>query len=177
MTLVYLRESRRRRKERGITMSLLPLVDYLSLRADDLHKGRNPELPVNQERDVARTRRESSNNARHQISDDDKVADSHAEALDRNRSVKDDGQVRICHLRQCRKRHMAPVNIPRASRLEVETKACCCTRPRDDKDAEEDAHFRERGRHGKEAGTENCTWSISVLLWTGVVEAYWCSPG
>lgn len=72
---------------------------------------------------------------------------------------------------------MAPINIPRASRLEVETKACCCTRPRDDKDAEEDAHFRERGRHGKEAGTENCTWSISVLLWTGVVEAYWCSPG
>ena len=79
-------------------MSLLPLVDYLSLRADDLHKGRNPELPVNQERDVARTRRESSNNARHQISDDYKVADSHAEALDSNRSVEDDGQIRICHL-------------------------------------------------------------------------------
>ena len=47
MTLVYLRESRRRRKERGITMSLLPLVYYLSLRADDLHEGRNPELPIN----------------------------------------------------------------------------------------------------------------------------------
>jgi len=98
MTLVYLRESRRRRKERGITISLLPLAHYLSVRADNLHKSRNPELPVNQERDVARTRRETSNNARHQISDDDKVADSHAEALDRNRSVKDDGQVRICHL-------------------------------------------------------------------------------
>ena len=30
MTLVYLRESRRRRKERGITMSLLLLAHYLS---------------------------------------------------------------------------------------------------------------------------------------------------
>ena len=79
-------------------MSLLPLVYYLSLRVDDLHEGRDPELPVNQERDVARTRRESSTTARHQISDDDKVADSHAEALDRNCSVEDDGQVRICHL-------------------------------------------------------------------------------
>ena len=145
-------------------MSLLPLVYHLSLRADDLHEGRNPELPVNQERDVARTRRESSNNARHQISDDDKVADSHAEALDSNRSVEDDGQIRICHLGQCRKGHMAPVNIPRASRLEVETKACCCTRPRDDKDAEEDAHFRKRGRHGEETGTENYpSWSTCFL--------------
>jgi hypothetical protein len=28
-------------------MSLLPLAHSLSLRADDLHEGRNPELPVN----------------------------------------------------------------------------------------------------------------------------------
>ena len=79
-----------------ISLDLLALLPHV--REYGLHERSNPELPVNQERDVARTRRETSNNARHQISDDDKVADSHAEALDRNCSVEDDGQIRICHL-------------------------------------------------------------------------------
>lgn len=148
-----------------MTMSLCWLVhDDLEFRVDTLHEGCDPELPVNQERDIPSTRCESANNSRHQIADDDKIADCHAEALDSDSGVEDDGQVRICHLGQCCKGYVSAINVSRASRLQVEAEACCCASPRDNEYAEEDAHFRKRGRHGEETGTENYpSWSTCFL--------------
>jgi hypothetical protein len=157
MTLVYLSESRRRRKDSGMTMSLVGQYLSLSTLASNLHESRDPELSVYQESDIASAGRKSSNNARHEISDNDKVADGHAEALDGDSGVEDDGQIRVCHLRQRRKGDMSAVEVSCASRLEVETEAGCCTRPCDNEDAEEDAHFRERRGHGEQTGTKNCT--------------------
>jgi hypothetical protein len=51
---------------------------------------------------------------------------------------------------------VSAINVSCASCLEVQTKACGCASPHDNEDAEEDAHFRERGGHREQASTEDC---------------------
>lgn len=102
---------------------------------------------------------ESSNNARHQVANDDQVTDGHAETLDGNGGIEQNGEVWIGELGQGSKRHGPTIHVSCASCLEVESKARRDACPCDDEDAEEDAHFGEGRGHGEEAGAEDCLLS------------------
>ena len=99
ITLVYFNESRRRRKESGIMISLYSSAFVLfSFRSLAVHERCDPELAIHEKTDISGTWGESNHDPRHQIPNDDQIADSHAKALDRNRRIEQDRQVRICKL-------------------------------------------------------------------------------
>lgn len=89
-----------------------------SVLKDNSHKRRDPELPVYQKRNVD-SRCESNHYSRHQIPNDDQVANCHAKALDRNSRIEYDGEVRIRELRKRSKRDMPAIQISCAASLEV----------------------------------------------------------
>jgi hypothetical protein len=65
-----------------------------------VHERSDPELPINQEGNVSSTWCETPDDTRHEVSNDDQVANGHAEALDGDGGVEDDGEIRIRHLRE-----------------------------------------------------------------------------
>jgi hypothetical protein len=67
----------------------------------DLHESSNPELTVDKEGYVVGAGHKANDNARHEIADDDEVADSHTEALDGNGGVEEDRDVGISELGEC----------------------------------------------------------------------------
>lgn len=89
-----------------------------------LHEGCNPKLSAEQELSLW-TVVESSDHPRHQISDDDQVADANAEAFDGNRRIKNYSSIRIGDLTQGEEAGRASVQIPRTSRLKVQAKTRC----------------------------------------------------
>jgi hypothetical protein len=83
ITLVYFKESRRRKKDRGITISLGMSVFRLSRSEHShSHESSDPELPIDKETDISSTGCEADHNPRHQVSDNDEIADCHPKALD-----------------------------------------------------------------------------------------------
>jgi hypothetical protein len=99
ITLVYFSESSRRRKDRGITISLAQCQCFsVYLTSSDLHKTSNPEMTVNQKVVISDCVIESPYNARHQISNYNQVADSYSETLDRNRRIEYHRGIRVCNL-------------------------------------------------------------------------------
>jgi hypothetical protein len=106
ITLVYLRESSLRRKERGITTSLNMSPKSatestklsIALRILYSHEGRYPKLSINQEWNISSSFIESPNYARHEIANYNQVTDTNAKALDGNRSIKDYGCIGVCDL-------------------------------------------------------------------------------
>lgn len=64
-----------------------------------VHESSNPKLSVNQKIDTSRAWSKANYHSRHQVSNNNEVADRHAKALDRNRSIEYDGEIRICELR------------------------------------------------------------------------------
>ena len=99
ITLVYFNESRRRKNDKGITISLGMLDSAPNFRRVHLHESSDPKLPVDQEVRVSSTGRKSSDHSGHEVSDDDKVADRHTEALDGDGGIEYDGEVGVCDLR------------------------------------------------------------------------------
>lgn len=81
MILVYFNESSRRRKDRGMTISLGWKVSLSSWRSRDcstagfrgshLHKTGDPEVPINQKADRISIITEASDHSGHQIAYDD----------------------------------------------------------------------------------------------------------
>jgi hypothetical protein len=70
---------------------------------ENLHKHSHPKVPVDKKRDSIGALVETPHNTRHEISNDDQVADPNSEAFDGNCSVEKDRCVRICDLRQGKK--------------------------------------------------------------------------
>lgn len=134
------------------------------------HERRDPELPVDEETDVCCARHKAHNHARHQIADNNQIADRHAKALHRNRRIEENARIRVRELAQRGERHMPPVNVPRAPRLQVQPEPRGQAGPCDHEDAEEDAHLGQRGGHGEEACAEDClALAASLCVFVGGV--------
>src|SRR5262245_39939297 len=119
ITLVYFRESRRRRNESGITISLQGSAGFILWGVEVVeHECSDPELPVNQKRH-AQARCKSLDQPRHQITNDDKIADGDAEAFDGNGGIKENREIWVGQLGERSKRYMAAVHISGASSLQV----------------------------------------------------------
>ena len=113
-TLVYLRESRRRRNDRGMTTSLrsnqLATVQWTSL--DHLqcpHKPSNPKVSVNQESNAPSIFIETSDYTWHQVPNDYQIANSDTKTFDRNGRVEYDGRIWVCDLRESKEGSNAAV--------------------------------------------------------------------
>lgn len=65
----------------------------------DGHEGGDPKLAVDEEVQVGSPWGETSNDAGHQVANDDEVADGDAEALDGDGGIEYDGEVGVCELR------------------------------------------------------------------------------
>jgi len=101
ITEVYLSESRRRKKERGMTINLGKVSDAsdAAIWQRDAHECGNPEMPIHQVANFAGAFVEAQHDAWHQVSNDDEVADANAKALDGDGGVEYDGEVRVSDLR------------------------------------------------------------------------------
>lgn len=92
---------------------------------------------------------ETSDNARHQITNDDQITDPNSKAFDCDRSIEYDSCVWVCNLRKSEKRRSAAVKVSSASCLEVEAEACGQAGPEDDDDTEEHSHAGKGEWHGQ----------------------------
>jgi hypothetical protein len=103
MTLVYFKESSRRRNDRGITTNLscrLAKNKTQNYTKGNLHKHSHPKVSIDKKRNGISALVEPPHNTWHEISNDDQVADPNAKAFDSNCSVEKDRCVGICDLRQ-----------------------------------------------------------------------------
>jgi hypothetical protein len=100
MTLVYFKESKRRRKERGMTTSLRISATRTGKRKSGktIHKASHPEVSINKKGDSISTLIEASDNAWHEISDNNQVAHAHPKALNCNCSIEHNRRIGICDL-------------------------------------------------------------------------------
>lgn len=157
MILVYLSESSLRRNESGITMSL-DSGQKSGGRGMDCttgsHEGSDPEMSV-QEIVGSRSVCEAADHARHQVADNNEIADANPKALDGYSGVKNNGGVGIGDLTQSKETGRATVEISGASGLQIEAKAGRQAGPDNNDDTEEDAHVGEGRGHGQDAGTDN----------------------
>lgn len=185
MTLVYLRESSLRKKERGITISLergqpMSRVEKkkdFTPRGKHAHKRRNPKMPVHKVTDFSSVLIEAQDDAGHQVSDDDQVANSDSKALDRNGCIEHYRGVRVGDLRECKERGRATVDVLGAACLKVQTEARCDAGPHDDEGSEEYAHLRHGSRHGQDSGADDCdTVNFSPFFAWSVERSYLYSP-
>ena len=65
---------------------------------ESAHENSHPKVPVYQKSDTSVLLAERSNHAWHQVSNDDEIADTNAEAFDSNRRVEEESRRRVCHL-------------------------------------------------------------------------------
>lgn len=135
ITLVYFNESSRLRKDSGMTISLQHAVSdriyrgWTSILDDDIHEASDPEMTVNQKANSGSILTEALNNPRHQITNNDKIADPDPEAFYGDSGIKYDSSVGIGDLGKGEKGGRSSLKISGAPCLEIETKACCETRP------------------------------------------------
>ena len=104
-TLVYLRESRRRRNDRGITTSLGSNRSAMVERSkhdhpQHSHECSNPEMPLNQKSNAPSILIETSDHTWHQVPNNYKIANPDTKTFDRNGRVEYDGCIWICDLRK-----------------------------------------------------------------------------
>ena len=97
-TLVYLRESRRRRKARGMTTSLTDVSEEETIEKRHPHEDRDPEMSVDEERDRVGIFIEPPDNPWHQITDDDQIAHSYTKTLNGNCGIEDDCSIWVGNL-------------------------------------------------------------------------------
>lgn len=101
--LVYFKESKRLKNDKGMTINLGSIVSLMthSLLATGIcsHESSNPEMSVDEESYSSSIFTEASDNARHQVSDNDQIADPYPKAFDGNCGIKDHSCIRICDLR------------------------------------------------------------------------------
>ena len=90
---------------------------------------------------------EALHNTRHEVSDDDQVADAHTEAFDRNGGVEDDSSVGICDLAEGEETGRSAVQVPGTASLKVKPKTRGQTRPAYDQHTQHHAHVRHCMRH------------------------------
>lgn len=104
-----------------------------------LHEDGHPEMPVDK---IVAWRRvgKSSHDSGHQITDDDEVADAHAEALDGDCSIKDDGGVWVRDLAEGEETRGSSVEVFCAASLQVEAESGCKAGPDYDEDTQDNAH-------------------------------------
>ena len=103
MMLVYFKESKRRKNDKGMTINLdrvVSLVEHCLLVIEFCsHESSHPEMSVDEESYSSSIFTEAPYNTGHQVSDNDQIADSDPKAFDRNGGIKDDSCIRICDLR------------------------------------------------------------------------------
>ena len=101
--LVYFKESKRLKNDKGMTINLgrtVSLLEHFLLVMEICsHESSHPEMSVDEEAHSSSILTKPSDNAGHQVSDNDQIADSHPKAFDRNGGIKDDSCIRICDLR------------------------------------------------------------------------------
>lgn len=104
-------------------------------------------------------RRSSSNKSlddtRHQVANNYKVAHAYTKTLYGDRSIKNDGRIGIRKLRQGEERSRTPIEILRASCLEVKTEPSGQSSPDDDDYSKDDSHMRKGERHGEDTGADD----------------------
>lgn len=100
----------------------------------DAHKPRYPKMTIDKEADSSSSLTETLNDARHEITDDDQIAHTNAEALDGYRSVEYHGCVGIGDLGKGEERGRSSLEVSCASCLKIEAKACGKAGPYDDED-------------------------------------------
>ena len=103
--LVYFKESNRRRYERGITINLFceqysqyDVQSGVQLHVNP-HKSSHPEVPIHKVIMGWVATHKALNDPRHEVTDDDEIADSDTETFDRNGRIKNYRSVGIGQLR------------------------------------------------------------------------------
>ena len=102
MMLVYFRESKRLKNDKGMTINLGSMVSFLEhslLAIVCSHESSDPEMSVDKESYSSSILTKASDNTGHQVSNNDQIADSHPKAFDGNSSIKYYSCIRICDLR------------------------------------------------------------------------------
>ena len=127
-------------------MSLLKSVNdtivYFTPEKRDAHESCHPEVTIHEEIMGRVAADKSLYNARHQVANDDQVADTHTKTFDRDGGIEDDGSIRVGQLRQRKERGTASIQILGTSRLQVQTKSSRESRPQNHADSENDSHVR-----------------------------------
>ena len=98
-------------------------------RYDDEHECGNPEMSIKHEWWQCTVILKTSHHSRHQVSNYDQIADTNSEAFDSDRSVEYDGGVGVCDLAEGEEAGRSSFQIVGASRLEVQSEACCRSCP------------------------------------------------
>lgn len=70
------------------------------LQREDIHKRSHPKMAIKQEFVDCRTTRKALNHTRHEISNDNEVADADTKAFDRDRGIENHGSIGIRDLRK-----------------------------------------------------------------------------
>ena len=125
MTLVYLRESNLRKNERGITISLRSVSARRSYTGDGgaSHERCHPEMSVDEELRLG-IRIEPAHDTRHEVANNDEIADANTKALYRDRRVENDSSIRVGDLTERKETGRSSVQIACASSLKVKTESC-----------------------------------------------------
>lgn len=98
---------------------------------------------------------ETLHHTRHEISNNDQVANAHAKALDGDRRVEYHSRVGVCDLTEGKEAGRATIQISRTASLKIEAEARGKTRPADDKHAQDHAHVGHGVRHGQDSSADN----------------------
>lgn len=122
-------------------------------------------MPVDEKTDSSSTLAEALDDTRHQITDDDKIADPNPEALDSYRSIEYHGGVGISDLRKGEEGRRSSLEIPGASCLKVKTKACSKASPEDYEDSQQYSHARKGQGHSQYASANDWSVSVSETAW------------
>lgn len=84
------------------------------------HERCYPKLAINKERDLVSIVGQSSDDTRHQVANDDQIANANPEAFDCDGRVEHNRRIWVGDLRQSKERRGAPVKVSRASGLQVQ---------------------------------------------------------
>lgn len=123
--------------------------DKSSEEGSNIHKSSDPEPPLEQiSRRIPRIRHQPLHDSRHQVPNNNQIADPDTKTLDRNSRIKHHGSIRISNLTQGEETTPAAIQVTRTAGLEVETETGSQPRPADDEDAEGDAHIGHGVGHG-----------------------------
>ena len=129
--------------------------DKTQMRAN-IHKSSHPEPPLEQiSRRIPRIRHKPSHHSRHQIPNNNEIADSNTKTLDRDRPIKHHRSIGVSDLTEGEETTPPAIQVSRAASLEVETETRSQASPADDEGAEGDAHICHGVGHGEDAGADD----------------------
>lgn len=175
MTLVYFKESKRRKNDSGITMSLWQersaharLQNHPTEQADvrslqkDSHECSNPKKPIHKKSHIPSILAEPPDNTGHEVANDNQIAHADPKTLDRDGGIEDNRRIGVRNLREREEGSRATVQVSRAASLQVQPEARGQARPDDDEAAEQDAHAGEGEGHSQDAGADDCSGVSSL---------------